>query len=264
MIVLADADSRKPSYAGGDVMAATDGWPQDLKDYFWTGRFVTWGGQPMEWSLRVQYAHLGTILDCCMLWESEGRAPVPSGRATWDHALGALRRRDADDDADRAGGEPATRAEPEPEPEPETEPAESVLNLEPPAEPDPAVTLELAAEIARGAEAGAEADSRPELLVLDDDPVEFLRVRRTRSKAGLTPLSDDAAATSDLMPKSEVKRKMKRKAPTPRQARKATAPSAAPRPSPQAVSTAAKQSIQEMLLSMDSEMRLLSQQHEAT
>jgi Ca2+-binding EF-hand superfamily protein len=156
--------------------------------------------------------------------------------------------------------QPEPQSEPEPEPEPETEPAESVLNLEPPAEPDPAVTLELAAEIARGAEAGAEADSRPELLVLDDDPVEFLRVRRTRSKAGLTPLSDDAAATSDLMPKSEVKRKMKRKAPTPRQARKATAPSAAPQPSPQAVSIAAKQSIQEMLLSMDSEMR----QHEAT
>jgi hypothetical protein len=122
VIVLADADSRKPSYAGGDVMAATDGWPQDLKDYFWTGRFVTWGGQPMEWSLRVQYAHLGTILDCCMLWESEGRAPVPSGRATWDHALGALRRREADDDADRAGGEPAARAEPQAEPEPEPEP----------------------------------------------------------------------------------------------------------------------------------------------
>jgi hypothetical protein len=103
VIVLADDDSRKPSYAGGSVEEATNGWPQDLIEYFWTGKFVTWGGQPMAWNIWDQNAKLKTMLDCCVLWESQGRAQIPEapdpsmpGCSSWTDALGALSTRGAD------------------------------------------------------------------------------------------------------------------------------------------------------------------------
>ena len=44
----------------------------------------------MEWRVRDQNAKLGAILDCCLWWESEGRAPVPTDCIAWSDALGAL------------------------------------------------------------------------------------------------------------------------------------------------------------------------------
>ena len=41
LVLLMENDSRKPSYAGGSVEKATEGWPQDLKEYFWSGRHVS-------------------------------------------------------------------------------------------------------------------------------------------------------------------------------------------------------------------------------
>ena len=121
VIILMEGDSRKPSYAGGSIEEATYGWPQDLIQYFSTGKFVTWGGQPMAWGIRDQNAKLGSMLDCCTLWQSEGRAPVPSGRATWSDALKALGSRGSELERER---EPELEREHEPEPAREPEPVQ--------------------------------------------------------------------------------------------------------------------------------------------
>ena len=88
LLLLMENDSRKPSYAGGSVESATAGWPQDLKTYFWSGRFVAWGGQPYEWSLGDQDAKLETVLQRC----EEMGAAVPSGGVQWADAVRTLGR----------------------------------------------------------------------------------------------------------------------------------------------------------------------------
>ena len=92
-ILLLENDKRKPSYAGGKVEVATAGWPADLREYFSTGRYVAWGGEPFEWSLADQDAKLRTILERC----AEVGPPVPAiaagvvGRAvSWAGALEKL------------------------------------------------------------------------------------------------------------------------------------------------------------------------------
>ena len=86
LILFMDNDSRKPSYAGGSVEKATEGWPEDLKAYLQRGRFVAWGGQPFEWSLCDQYAKLETVLQRCV----EVGAAVPSGGVAWADAVRML------------------------------------------------------------------------------------------------------------------------------------------------------------------------------
>ena len=93
-IVLMENDKRKKtSYAGGKVEVATAGWPADLREYFNSGRYVAWGGEPFEWSLADQDAKLRTILERC----AEVGPPVPAiaagvvGRAvSWAGALEKL------------------------------------------------------------------------------------------------------------------------------------------------------------------------------
>jgi len=97
LIVLMENDSRKDSYAGGKVELAVHGWPADLQEYFQTGRFVAWGGQPFEWSLNDQVAKLKTILQRC----AEIGPSVPSGGISWADALKKL---DAPTDAAQPGG----------------------------------------------------------------------------------------------------------------------------------------------------------------
>jgi hypothetical protein len=93
VIVLQDHDVRDMSYAGSSLEEALAGWPHDLHEYFRTGRFVTWMGQPMEWSIRDQNAKLGTIFDRCIHWEKTGLAQIPNDGVSWQDALDALGRR---------------------------------------------------------------------------------------------------------------------------------------------------------------------------
>jgi hypothetical protein len=86
VLLLLENDSRKPSYAGGSVEAATSGWPDDLKAYFQTGRFFAWGGQPFEWSAADQDAKLRTLLERC----KEVDSPVPAEAESWGSALDTL------------------------------------------------------------------------------------------------------------------------------------------------------------------------------
>ena len=91
-ILLLENDKRKPSYAGGKVEVATAGWPADLREYFSTGRYVAWGGEPFEWSKADQNAKLRTILERC----AEVGSPVPASTptageaASWAAALEQL------------------------------------------------------------------------------------------------------------------------------------------------------------------------------
>eukprot|EP01046_Picozoa_sp_COSAG06_P015303 COSAG06_NODE_974_length_11258_cov_31.877319_9_plen_729_part_00 len=86
VIVLMENDSRKPSYAGGSIESATEGWPVDLKAYLNTGRFVAWGGQPFEWSRADQDAKLKTVLEWCLATD----APVPASGVVWAAAVQAI------------------------------------------------------------------------------------------------------------------------------------------------------------------------------
>ena len=85
VIVLIENDKRKPSYAGG-IERGTAGWPADLCEYFRTGRFVAWGGEPYEWSAADMDAKLKTILERC----KTVNPPVPSGATSWTSALDVL------------------------------------------------------------------------------------------------------------------------------------------------------------------------------
>ena len=76
-IVLMENDKRKSIYAGGKVEVATASWPADLREYFSSGRYVAWGGEPFEWSLADQDAKLRTILERC----AEVGPPVPAAAA---------------------------------------------------------------------------------------------------------------------------------------------------------------------------------------
>ena len=85
VVIVMENDKRKSSYAGGKVEVAIASWPADLKAYFTTGRFVTWGGEPCEWSIADQDAKLKTILEQA---ERLG-SPVPGGMP-WAGALQTL------------------------------------------------------------------------------------------------------------------------------------------------------------------------------
>jgi hypothetical protein len=85
VIVLMENDERKPSYAGG-IERGTAGWPSDLCEYFQTGRYVAWGGEPYEWSEADMDAKLKTILERC----KTVNPLVPSGATSWTSALDVL------------------------------------------------------------------------------------------------------------------------------------------------------------------------------
>ena len=72
-LILMENNKEKPAYAGGSIDAATAGWPADLQEYFSTGRYVSWGGEPFEWSDAGQNAKLRTIFERC----AEVGPPVP-------------------------------------------------------------------------------------------------------------------------------------------------------------------------------------------
>jgi hypothetical protein len=66
------------------------GWPDGLRAYFQTGRFVACGG---AWAVRVDRSDgdedttIATILKRC----EAIAAPIPKGSATWPDMLGLLR-----------------------------------------------------------------------------------------------------------------------------------------------------------------------------
>ena len=112
--VLMENDRRKPSYAGGKVEVATASWPADLREYFDSGRYVGWGGEPFEWSDADIDAKLKTILKRC----AEVAPPVPASLVAGVEAVSwaaALQRIDA------AAGPPLGPGL-EPEPEQSTQP----------------------------------------------------------------------------------------------------------------------------------------------
>lgn len=117
VLVVMENDKRKPSYAGGKVEVATASWPADLKAYFMSGRFVTWGGEPCEWSIADQDAKLKTILE-----RAEVLGPaVPAGGVSWAGALATLCQSAAPGSVDELGARLVSthsferQAEPEPE-----------------------------------------------------------------------------------------------------------------------------------------------------
>ena len=90
VIIFMEDDKRKSSYAGGSVEAATAGWPEDLKVYFQSATYISWGGQPYQWSIPTQNARLRDVLQVC-----QGKEwPVPHNGAGWSDALAAVTKRD--------------------------------------------------------------------------------------------------------------------------------------------------------------------------
>ena len=83
VIIFLEDDARKPSYAGGSVEKATEGWPEDLKTYFSTGHYMAWGGQPFQWDVLKEDAALRGLLQYC----SGKGVPVPKGSSEWNDAL---------------------------------------------------------------------------------------------------------------------------------------------------------------------------------
>ena len=113
VVIVMENDKRKPSYAGGKVEVATASWPADLNAYFRTGRFVTWGGEPCEWSIADQDAKLRTILE-----QAETRGPAVPGGMTWAGALQTLSLSPSAALRSTSSHSFERRTEPMPEPEP--------------------------------------------------------------------------------------------------------------------------------------------------
>lgn len=85
VVVLLENDRRKGSFAGSPERAMA-GWPAELREYFQSGRFFAWGGEPYEWSIADQEAKLRGVLE----YAQAVKAPVPPGRIGWASALDAL------------------------------------------------------------------------------------------------------------------------------------------------------------------------------
>ena len=106
VIIFLEDDGRKSSYVGSSVEAATEGWPADLKEYFWTGRFFAWGGRPHQLSAYVLNGRLRTMLSFLVADPSPQVPHVAGIKDTgWSDALAAIS--DREKECTPPAGEPS-------------------------------------------------------------------------------------------------------------------------------------------------------------